>query len=343
MAIAMNYIECNFLLTKGDFILDVNTRIPAQGVTGVLGESGSGKTTLLRCIAGLEKLQEDDSRRPNERNIGYVFQNTKLFPHLTVQKNLEYGWRRNPNTNKSIIELSKIFEVDHLLDRSIDQLSGGETQRICIARALCQDPQLILMDEPLSSMDVRRRKNFLPYLNRLSKKTSIPIIYVSHDIDEICQLSDHIIILENGRVIAEGDLQETLCRVDIPFLNNQYACSLLEVRKLEYDSNFDLSLFEFSGGKLWVPGHYDIQSGKFRINASDISLSRTLVESSTILNSLPSVIEEIVNETASTQLVRLRLGESFLIARITRRSSYELKLKIGEEVYAQIKSVTVGC
>ena len=112
---------------------------------------------------------------------------------------------------------------------------------------------------------------------------------------------------------------------------------------MEYDSNFDLSLFEFSGGKLWVPGHYDIQSGKFRINASDISLSRTLVESSTILNSLPSVIEEIVNETASTQLVRLRLGESFLIARITRRSSYELKLKIGEEVYAQIKSVTVGC
>ena len=339
----MNYIECNFLLRKGEFTLDVNTRVPTQGVTGILGESGSGKTTLLRCLAGLEKFKEGDLRRPNERNIGYVFQHTKLFPHLTVQKNLEYGWRRNPNTNKSIIELSKIFEVDHLLDRSIDQLSGGETQRVCIARALCQDPQLLLMDEPLSSLDVRRRKNFLPYLNRLSKKTSIPIIYVSHDIDEICQLSDRIIILENGRVVAEGGLQDIFSRVDIPFLNNQYACSLLEVKKLQYDSNFDLSLFEFSGGKLWVPGYYDMEFGKFRINASDISLGRTLVESSTILNSLPSVIEAIVDETASTQLVRLRLGGSFLIARITRRSSYELKLKIGEEVYTQIKSVIVGC
>ena len=339
----MNYIECNFLIRKGKFTLDVNTRIPAQGVTGILGESGSGKTTLLRCLAGLEKFKEGDLRRPNERNIGYVFQDTKLFPHLTVQKNLEYGWRRNPNTNKSIIQLSKIFEVDHLLDRSIDQLSGGETQRVCIARALCQDPQLLLMDEPLSSLDVRRRKNFLPYLNRLSKKTLIPIIYVSHDIDEICQLSDRIIILENGRVVAEGGLQDTFSRVDIPFLNNQYACSLLEVKKLQYDSNFDLSLFEFSGGKLWVPGYYDMEFGKFRINATDISLSRTHLESSTILNSLPSVIEEIVDVTASTQLVRLRLGNSFLIACITRRSSYELKLKIGEEVYAQIKSVIVGC
>ncbi|MAD91727.1 MAG: molybdenum ABC transporter ATP-binding protein [Gammaproteobacteria bacterium] len=339
----MNYIECNFLLRKGEFLLDINTKIPAKGITGILGASGSGKTTLLRCLAGLEKLQHDDVCPPNKRDIGYVFQDLQLFPHLTVQKNLEYGWRRNPNTKKSIIELSEILEVDHLFDRSINELSGGEAQRVCIARALCQDPKLILMDEPLSSLDIRCRKIFLPYLDRLNKETSIPIIYVSHNIDEICQLSDHIIVLDKGNVIAEGDLQDTLSRVDIPLLNSQHAGAVIEARKLKYDSNFDLSLFEFSGGELWVPGSYDILTGRFRIRASDVSLSRAPIESSTILNSLPSIIEEIVTETNATHLVRLRLGSSYLIARITRRSLHELRLKAGDKVFAQIKSVTVSC
>ena len=174
----MNHIELHYSLQKGDFKLEVDTRIPAAGITGVFGESGSGKTTLLRCIAGLEASTDGDLRPVHQRRIGYVFQESQLFPHLTVQKNLEYGRRRNPDARRSIAEFASILEVDRLLDRSVSDLSGGEAQRVCIARVLCQEPQLILMDEPLSALDTRRRSNMLPYLDRLHAETSVPIIYV---------------------------------------------------------------------------------------------------------------------------------------------------------------------
>jgi molybdate transport system ATP-binding protein len=337
----MNNVEMKYSLQKGDFKLEVDTRIPATGITGVFGESGSGKTTLLRCIAGLEALTDEDSRPPHKRRIGYVFQDSELFPHLTVQKNLEYGWRRNPDARRPITEFASMLEVDQLLDRSVSDLSGGEAQRVCIARVLCQEPQLILMDEPLSALDARRRNNVLPYLDRLHSETSVPIIYVSHNIDEICRLSDHLILLDNGKVVAEGGLQETLARIDLPQFRGQNAGAVLEANQSRYDAEFDLSLFQFLGGELWVPGCQDTRTTRLRIDAGDISLSRTSVKSSTILNILPAVIDEMIAETASTQLVRLRLGTNFLVARITRRSLHELNLQVDDNVFAQIKSVTV--
>ena len=337
----MNHIELHYSLQKGDFKLEVDTRIPVAGITGVFGESGSGKTTLLRCIAGLEASTDGDLRPVHQRRIGYVFQESQLFPHLTVQKNLEYGRRRNPDARRSIAEFASILEVDRLLDRSVSDLSGGEAQRVCIARVLCQEPQLILMDEPLSALDTRRRSNMLPYLDRLHAETSVPIIYVSHNIDEICRLSDHLVLLDNGKVVAEGGLQKTLARIDLPQLSGENAGAVLEAKQSRYDAEFDLSLFEFPGGELWVPGRQDTTTARLRISAGDISLSRASAESSTILNILPAVIEETVAETASTQLVRVRLGASFLVARITRRSLHELKLQVGDNVFAQIKSVTV--
>lgn len=328
-------------IQKGDFRLDIDTRIPATGVTGVFGESGSGKTSLLRCISGLEESTTGNSQPVHKRRIGYVFQEPQLFAHLSVRKNIEFGMRRNPDASISVAEVTKMLEVDSLLERSVVDLSGGEAQRVSIARVLCQSPQLILMDEPLSSLDERRRNDVLPYLDRLHAESSIPIIYVSHNIDEICRLSDHLLILDNGRILAEGGLQEVLARTDLPQLGGRNAGAVIDATRSRYDDEYDLTLFKFSGGEIWVPGHHDPSAVRLRISASDVSLSRVPAESTTILNILPAVIEAISSENASMELVTLRLGDTVLVARITRRSLQGLKLCVGDSVYAQIKSATV--
>jgi molybdate transport system ATP-binding protein len=336
----MSRIRLKHSIQKGDFCLDVDTDIPATGITGVFGESGSGKTTLLRCIAGL-----DGSHRGlppvHERRIGFVFQVPQLFSHLSVQKNIEYGMRRNSDAVVSVNEIARLLEVEGLLDRSVDELSGGEAQRVSIARVLCQSPRLILMDEPLSALDERRRNEVLPYLDCLHAETAVPIIYVSHNIDEICRLSDHLLVLDDGKVVAEGGLQDTLTRIDLPQLGGRNSGAVVEATQARYDEEYDLTLFRFSGGELWVAGRHESTSARLRISASDISLSRVAAESTTILNILPAVIEATSPETAATELVRLRLGDDILVARITRRSLQQLKLCAGDDVFVQIKSVTV--
>jgi molybdate transport system ATP-binding protein len=336
----MSNIALKHSIQKGGFRLDVDTEIPAVGITGVFGESGSGKTTLLRCIAGLDPSAETP-QSVHKRRIGFVFQEPQLFAHLSVRKNIEFGMRRNPDAVVSVNEIAKLLEVDSLLDRSTHGLSGGEAQRISIARVLCQSPQLILMDEPLSALDERRRNEVLPYLDRLHADSSVPIIYVSHNINEICRLSDHLLVLDNGGIVAEGDLQSTLTQIDLPQLGGRNAGAVIEAKQSRYDDEFDLTLFEFSGGEIWAPGRHSSSTTRLRISASDISLARSPAESSTILNILPAVIEATATETASTELVRLKLGDDILIARITRRSLQQLSLKVGDNVYAQVKSVTV--
>jgi molybdate transport system ATP-binding protein len=336
----MSSIELQHSVQKGDFRLEVNTVIPSTGITGVFGESGSGKTTLLRCIAGLESPAKG-SQPVHRRRIGYVFQEPQLFAHLNVRKNIEYGMRRNADADVSVDAIAELLEVTDLLDRSVTALSGGEAQRVSIARVLCQSPRLILMDEPLSALDERRRNEVLPYLDRVHAESSIPIVYVSHNIDEICRLSDHLLVLDDGRIVAEGDLQDTLARIDLPQLGGRNAGAVIEAQQVRYDEEFDLTLFEFSGGELWVAGRHEPHHVRLRISASDVSLSRIAAESSTILNILPAVIEATASETSSTELVRLRLAEDVLVARITRRSLRHLALQIGDEVFVQIKSVTV--
>ncbi len=337
----MKMLELNHSLQKGAFHLDVKTAVPATGVTGVFGESGSGKTTLLRCIAGLEKSADSSSLPVHKRRIGYVFQEPQLFSHLSVRRNIEFGMRRNPAAVDQVEEVADLLGVSDLLQRSTTDLSGGEAQRVSIARVLCQSPQLILMDEPLSSLDGLRRDEILPYLDRLHIETSVPVIYVSHSIDEICRLSDHLIVLDKGKVVAEGELHETLTRIDSPWVSGQSAGAVLEAAQVRYDDEFDLTLFAFSGGEIWSPGRYTSSAVRLRISASDISLSRTPPTETTVLNILPAVIEATAPETSATELVRLRLGNDVLVARITRRSLQQLKLQPGDEVYAQIKSVTV--
>ncbi len=337
----MSAITLRHFLRKASFVLDVDTTIPATGITGVFGESGCGKTTLLRCIAGLER-SGDDARVPvHKRRVGYVFQQPQLFAHLSVRRNIEYGQRRNPGATQSVEDVAQLLGIEALLDRSTDGLSGGEAQRVSIARVLCQSPQLILMDEPLSALDERRRNDVLPYLDRLHAESRLPIIYVSHNIGEICRLSDHLLILDNGRVVAEGGLQETLMRTDLPQLGGRNSGGVIEATPLDYDGEFDLTRFSFSGGAIRVPGRYDSPTVRLRVTANDVSLSRVAADSSTILNILPAVIEEMRAETDATELVKLALGEDRLLARITRQSSRRLGLQVGDSIFAQIKSVTV--
>jgi molybdate transport system ATP-binding protein len=336
----MSSIDLQHRVQKGDFRLEVDTAIPSTGITGVFGESGSGKTTLLRCIAGLESPLKG-SQPVHRRRVGYVFQEPQLFAHLTVRQNIEYGMRRNRGADVSVDAIAELLEVGELLDRSVTDLSGGEAQRVSIARVLCQSPRLILMDEPLSGLDERRRNEVLPYLDRVHIESSVPIVYVSHNIDEICRLSDHLLVLDDGKIVAEGDLQETLARIDLPQLGGRNAGAVIEAQQVRYDEEFDLTLFGFSGGELWVAGRHETHRVRLRVSASDVSLSRVASDSSTILNILPAIIEATASETASTELVRLRLGNEVLVARITRRSLRQLVLNIGDEVFVQIKSVTV--
>ena len=335
----MSSIKLNYCISKGDFSLNVDTEIPASGITGVFGESGSGKTSLLRCIAGLE--QTGESTAIHKRRIAYVFQEPQLFAHLSVRKNIEYGMRRNPDTANSFDEVVSLLEVGDLLDRLPSELSGGEAQRVSIARVLCQSPRLILMDEPLSALDERRRNEVLPYLDQLHATSSVPIVYVSHNIEEICRLSDHLIVLDAGRIVAEGDLQETLTRVDLPQIGGRNAGAVIEATGKRYDEEFDLTSFRFSAGEILVPGRQESGSLRLRIAASDVSLSKVRAESSTVLNILPATIESIAAESPATVLLRLRLGNEVILSRITRRSLQTLGLAVGNDVYAQIKSVTV--
>lgn len=337
----MSTLKLRHSIQKGAFTLAVDTTIPASGITGVFGESGSGKTTLLRCIAGLEHSTEDGFVPVHRRKVGFVFQEPRLFPHLCVRRNIEYGLRRNAVAGISLESVVTLLELESLMERMPGDLSGGEAQRVSIARVLCQSPQLILMDEPLSALDDRRRDEVLPFLESLHRDAAVPIVYVSHNIDEICRLSDHLLVLEQGRVVAQGSLQETLSRVDVAAIGGRFAGAVLHVEQSGYDREFDLTSFSFSGGNIVLPGRHDEQRARLRIRASDISLSRIRAEATTILNILPVCIDSVLEESRSTALVRLNAGKDVLVARVTRKSLAELNLEPGDNIFAQIKSVTV--
>lgn len=336
-------IALQYATRLDSFELDVDVTIPAQGITGVFGESGSGKTTLLRCIAGLEKGSDADSRPPHRRGIGYVFQEPQLFPHLSVRSNIDFGSRRAPLSKLDHAQVVEMFGLGRLLDRKPGSLSGGEAQRVAIAAVLLRSPELILMDEPLASLDQRRRDELLPYLDRLHDELFVPIIYVSHSIDEVSRLCDHLLLMDSGRIVASGELHDVLARLDIPMLLGRNAGTVIDASPERYDSDYDLTRFRFSGGELLVPGHYDSSTPnlRLRVAARDVSICLTRPQKTTILNVLPADVDDIQPTGPSTDLVRLAMGDDFLVAQVTRRSVTNLDLKKGDHVFAQVKSVTV--
>lgn len=331
-------IHLRHQLAKGDFQLEVDVEIPDTGITGVFGESGSGKTSLLRCIAGLE---HNDGLPVHKRNVGFVFQDPGLFPHLTVRGNITYGEKRAATNRVERDAVVEMLGLGDLLDRKPGTLSGGEAQRVAIAAALLRSPDLVLMDEPLAALDRRRKDELLPYFDRLRDELSVPVIYVSHDIEEVSRLCDHLVLLEGGKVAASGNLFEVLSRVDIPVLSGRNAGVVLWAKAMEHEDG--LTRFDFGDGNIWAPGEFSTGGAplRLRIAASDVSIARERPGATTILNILRATIEEVHSVDTATALVRLGVGNQSLLARVTNRSVQRLELRPGERVFAQVKSVTV--
>ncbi len=345
-----------YVLRREAFELDVDSSVALRGITGVFGPSGAGKTTLLRCVAGLEQADvgelaiDDDVWQgdgidlpPHKRDIGYVFQEPRLFPHLDVRRNLEYGLKRS--RSKSQYEFGQIVAIlglEALLERTPANLSGGEAQRVAIGRALLKSPRILLMDEPVAALDVARRDEVLPFIRSLNQSLDVPILFVSHNIDEICMLCDQLLVMERGRSLVYGALEDVLTRTDLPVLAGEEAGSVMSAKPVDYDVRDGLSEVAVSAGRLWVPGRYESASTlRLRLRANDISLCREPPRRSSILNVLPATIDHIQEESDYSVLVHLVVGDDRLVSRITRRSAAELELAPGETVTLQIKSVSV--
>jgi molybdate transport system ATP-binding protein len=346
-------------LARPQFSLEMDCEVPTRGITGVFGRSGSGKTTLLRCIAGLERSAQGSIAFDNEvwqdahhfvpahrRRVGYVFQESSLFPHLDVRGNLQFGLRRVPPAERQMRfdEAVTLLHLESLLPQRAPQLSGGERQRVAIGRALLTSPRLLLMDEPVSSLDERSKADILPHLERLRDAASIPILYVSHALGEVMRLADHLLLLEAGRVRAVGPLQEMLARSDLPLRHEEDGGSIFDAIVEEHDDRYHLSYVRIGAGRLAV-ARSELAVGqrlRVRIDARDVSLALKVPELTSILNILPaSVVELSQGADPGQTLVRLDAAGEPLLARITRRSAAELKLAPGTTLYAQVKGVAL--
>lgn len=354
----MDRISAHFHHQWPGFSLEVMLELPGRGITAIFGPSGSGKTTLLRCIAGLERAEPgrlsfqgeiwQDQRTflpVHQRPLGYVFQEASLFPHLTVLGNLRYGLTRSKTApTVSLEQAVELLGIGHLLERKPERLSGGERQRVAIARALAVSPRLLLMDEPLAALDLARRQEILPYLERLHDELALPVLYVTHSPDEVARLADHLVLMEQGRVLGHGPLAETLSRLDLPLRIGQERESVLEGTVAERDARWHLARVDFPGGSIWTRDR-GIALGRrvrVRVPSGGVSLCLSRPEETSILNILPGQVEAIGDdEHPGLSLVRVRLGESAVLARVTRRSQAALALAPGQAVWVQIKSAAV--
>jgi len=356
----MDAIQVRLHIDRGAFRLDVDLELPGRGITALFGPSGSGKTTCLRAIAGLEHVNDgyvaiggevwqDEAQRifvpTHRRALGYVFQEASLFPHLNVRANLEFGMKRVPRSERRFEPeaVARLLGIWELLERRPDRLSGGERQRVAIARALLASPQLLLMDEPLAALDLRRKQEILPYLERMHDALSIPIIYVSHAPDEVARLADHLVLLDAGRVVASGPLSETLARADLPPSFADDAGVVLDT-VLEGHEADALSRLRFDGGVLYVGQRREALGThlRCRIHARDVSLALQRPSGTSIVNLLPArVTASAATDTPGHVLVQLRMGSTPLLARITERSRRELDIVPGRKLWVQIKGVAL--
>ncbi|ETI58348.1 molybdenum ABC transporter ATP-binding protein [Marinomonas profundimaris] len=343
-----------------DFLLDVDLQIPNTGVTALFGPSGSGKTTLLRCIAGLEKktkglvrLNDDTWQNhqtflaPHLRPIGYVFQDANLFPHLTAQENLQFSIKR-ADKHQSVISYADVIQlmgIESVLSQYPAQLSGGERQRVAIARALLIQPKLLLMDEPLSALDDALKQDILPYLEQLCHRANIPIIYVSHSLDEVIRLADYMIVLEKGNVIEEGEIQTLLGKLGTTFSKYQDASVVITGTVSQQEEKWGLSWLCFSDQTIaFKKGKEQLGSTlRLRIQSKDVSLSLSEHSDSSILNRLTVTIDDMISDPKDPSMIMVRLlaGSTPILARITTLSAHKLSLQKGQTVIAQIKSVAV--
>lgn len=351
-------ISARFHLQRGDFSLRAELELPGRGINAIFGPSGSGKTSLLRAIAGLDRDPNgycrvgeqvwQDTRAfvpPHRRSLGFVFQEASLFEHLSVRRNLQFGLERTPEARRRVQleEAAVLLKVEDLLDRDATALSGGERQRVAIARALLRSPSLLLMDEPLASLDRRSKLEILPYLERLHDELAMPVIYVTHAADEVARLADHLVLLESGEVRAAGPTGELMTRLDVARDQGAEAEAIIEARVVEHDADYRLSYLEFAGGRLSVAGTVDPigRRVRLRVLARDVSLTLQPQSGTSILNIFPATVDELVETGPSQALVKLDVGGVSMLSRITRKSVSVLGIAPGREVFAQVKAIAL--
>jgi molybdate transport system ATP-binding protein len=352
------------LTLSAAFTLDASFKCPA-GITALFGPSGTGKSTLVNIIAGLQKpnsgqikingetlfdAEKQINLAPEARHVGYVFQDALLFPHLNVAQNLRYGLKqRRAEPLIAFDELCHLLGIEALLRRKPATLSGGEQRRVAIGRALLSAPRLLLLDEPTAGLDARRRSEVLKLLRQLQQKTGIPILFISHQLEEVIEIASQIIILEDGRVVADTDLFDALSRPDLRrHTGQQDAGAVIAAEVAETDAGDGLSRLSFDGGELWT-GRIDAEPGtlvRVRIRAADIALALEPPVDTSVLNVFNAEIETISHTSdphASDHQadLLLRVGQAALWARITKRSLRNLGLQPGMRVHALIKAVAI--
>ncbi|AUV01901.1 molybdenum ABC transporter ATP-binding protein ModC [Phytobacter ursingii] len=349
-------LELNFSQTLGTHRLQVAESLPASGITAIFGVSGAGKTSLINAISGLtrpeqgrivlnERVLYDAEKKiclpPEKRRVGYVFQDARLFPHYNVLGNLRYGMAKS--MAGQFDKLVTLLGIEPLLDRLPGGLSGGEKQRVAIGRALLTAPELLLLDEPLASLDIPRKRELLPYLQRMAREISIPVLYVSHSLDEILHLADKVMVLEAGTVKAFGNLEDVWgSSVMNPWLPQEQQSSILKVSVLEHHPHYAMTALALGDQHIWVNKlDKPLQTAvRIRIQATDVSLVLQPSSHTSIRNTLRAKVVQNYDLDGQVE-VQLDVGGRTLWARISPWARDELNIKPGLWLYAQIKSVSI--
>lgn len=350
-------LKINISQQLGELHLNVNLTLPAKGVTAIFGRSGAGKSSLINVVAGLSTPQEgqivlndrvlfDSTQRinlpPEKRNIGYVFQEHRLFPHYSVEKNLKYGCKRSVPSN--FLQIVQLLGIDHLLDRYPSSLSGGEKQRVAIGRALLSSPDILLMDEPLSALDLPRKQELMDYLSKLSEQLEIPILYVSHSLDEVVRLADHLLLLEQGEVAAFDSVANVWhSPAFVAWQPDSQRVSLLELPITMQRSTYKMLGLSLGEQMLWVnelPRYTMGEKLRITITSKDVSVSLEKPNHSSIRNVLKGTITQITEHTDHVDIA-VFVDAHHIWATISLWSFDELALKQGQEIYLQVKSVSL--
>ena len=345
---------------RGAFALDAQFELPTPGVAALFGRSGCGKSTLVNVIAGLLKADSgwvalddavllDTALRidvlPERRRIGYVFQDARLFPHLSVAANLRYGQRRAQVPSFVGIDLvADLLDLGALMSRRTHQLSGGERQRVAIGRALLSQPNLLLLDEPLASLDASRREEVLPYLETLRDQLSIPMVYVSHDFDEVLRLATHLVLMESGKTIAQGNLSEMSLNPGVRAIIGADAVgAIVEGTVLGRDPASGLLRVQVGHGELKVHLGKAANGAKLRVQllARDLIVATQAPQHLSVRNSLSGAVTAVMSDDEDSDLIGIDIGGTIIMARVTKAATRELGLAPGLPVWALVKTVSL--
>ena len=331
------------------------------GVTALFGRSGSGKTTLVNAIAGLLKPRSgrialdgetlfDDERGINvparHRRFGYVFQEGRLFPHLTVRQNLLFSrlFDRGPRPAGEFDHIVELLSLGGVIARRPGELSGGEKQRVAIGRALLARPRLLLLDEPLASLDIHRKREILQYLELLRDEVKVPMIYVSHSVEEVVRLAGRMVLISDGQVKASGPVEQLMADLELqPYTGRYEGGAVISARVVEHDQRYGLARLEFAGGELHVAdlGALVGETVRVRIRARDVALALELPKGTTFRNIVHARITRIVEHDEALAEVSLDARGATILSRVTQHSVHELNLHEGMPVYALIKAIAL--